>query len=247
MRPPPRLLEKGATEEERQLLVAGSVEQPSEDWMRSSRLALGLGSGLVAATVSTSVAAGAKAGLPIAVKIAALLSISAVVGSVAFVALHREAPAPPARSLVASPAPANPAPPPQVVESLPSEPSPADLVAEPAPVPTSVTKSPALGAAPSSTSSAKSLASEIAAIDEIKQLLVGGDPSAALSAIAKYRRDYPKPALGPEASVLEVQALTARGDRARAVALAKRFVKMYPSSPHARQFESLLSEAPHDP
>ena len=120
-------------------------------------------------------------------------------------------------------------------------------VAEPAPVPTGVTKPPALAAAPSSTSSPKSLASEIASVDEIKQLLVGGDPSAALNAIAKYRRDYPKPALGPEASVLEVQALTARGDRARAVALAKRFVKMYPSSPHARQFEALLSEAPHDP
>ncbi len=102
-------------------------------------------------------------------------------------------------------------------------------------------------AASSPAASPKTLSSEIASLDEIKHLLVGGDPSAALAAISKYRRDYPKPALGPEATVLEVQALTARGDSARAVALARRFVKMYPSSPHARQFEEMLSTPTHDP
>jgi hypothetical protein len=253
MKGPPRLLEKGATDVERSLLVAGSVEQPSEDWMKSSRVALGLGAGLTAATVSTSVAAGAKAGIPTAVKIvAAVFSVTAAVGSALYLSHDRNlsgssasidrsaASEATAIQTVMTPA--------AEVAQKPAEPAaepaaPADLVSDheaPQPRPSSPPVSSPLAASP------KTLGSEIASLDEIKNLLSGGDPAAALAAIVKYRRDYPKPALGPEATVLEVQALTARGDRARAALLARRFIKMYPSSPHARQFEQLLS-TPHDP
>jgi hypothetical protein len=97
--------------------------------------------------------------------------------------------------------------------------------------------------------SPKTLSAEVAVLDTVKQLLVAGDPASALNALAKYHASFPAAVLGPEATVLEVQALMAQGDaahRARAVGLARRFVKLHPTSPHASQLEAVLSNA-HEP
>jgi hypothetical protein len=95
----------------------------------------------------------------------------------------------------------------------------------------------------------KTLSAEVASLDNVKRYLVADNPAAALNALAKYHASFPAPMLGPEATVLEVQVLMADGDaghRARAIALARRFVRMHPTSPHAPQLEMLISKA-HEP
>src|SRR5204863_7988129 len=80
-------------------------------------------------------------------------------------------------------------------------------------------------------SSPKTLSAEVTSLDGVKQSLVTGNPSAALAALGKYHASFPAPMLGPEATVLEVEALMAMGDqahRARAIAIARRFVRMHP-------------------
>jgi len=230
---PPRLLEEGATETERTLLRAAVATGPSERWMRQTRTALGLTAGLATASNSVSAAASSKLGAVLVLKwLGASLATAALVGSVAFVIRERAKPAP-----VALPAIEN-----EVVVA-PSEPAP-DLAATPveaAPLVAPVTAPQRL---PPPKQNPKTLGLEIASLDAVKQSVVARNPAAALNALAKYHADFPAPLLGPEATVLEVQALMSDGDsshRARAIALARRFVKMHPTSPHAPRLETLIS------
>jgi hypothetical protein len=235
MRGPPRLLESGAaTEIERSLLRAGLDDRPSDEWMRDTRALLGLATGVAAASTIASTAAAAKWGTPVALKwLAALLATSTIVGSAALVAHRRALPAP-----VAFPA---------IEEQLtftPSEAPPSAPAAEQATLQESPPAAPSRPERAAGTP--KTLGAEVAQLDSVKQFLVAGNAAAALNALAKYHFHFPTPMLGPEATVLEVQALMAQGDathRARAIALARRFVKMHPTSPHASQLEMLISKA----
>ena len=48
--------------------------------------------------------------------------------------------------------------------------------------------------------------------------------------------------LSPEATVLRIQALQLAGDRAAAAALAQRFIRAFPKSPHVPRLRALAGE-----
>jgi hypothetical protein len=238
MRSPVRLLEDGATATERTLLRAGLAEEPSESWMRDTRAALGLATGLAAASTIASVAPAAKWSAPLFFTwLGGLLAATVVVGSLTFVAGRRVAPAPVVLPVVDD----------RVATAAPeSVPEPAPAADENMPVESAPT---APRRAERALGTPKTLSAEIASLDSVKQYLVTDNPAAALNALARYHASFPAPMLGPEATVLEVQVLMADGDvghRARAIALARRFVRMHPTSPHAPQLEMLISKA-HEP
>lgn len=107
--------------------------------------------------------------------------------------------------------------------------------------------SPKVAAAPSAARPGPaSLGEEVAAIDAARKALLAGDTSGALRALDDYDRRFPGGMLGPEASVLRIEALARRGDRATATRLAKAFLVSHPRSPHASRLRSLLDlgEAP---
>jgi outer membrane protein assembly factor BamD (BamD/ComL family) len=55
----------------------------------------------------------------------------------------------------------------------------------------------------------------------------------ALRIADQYRTDYPNGELAPEAEVVAIEALAARGDQPALAARAARFLARYPSDPHA--------------
>jgi hypothetical protein len=98
---------------------------------------------------------------------------------------------------------------------------------------------------PSPASSA--LADEIAALDGAREALASGDASRALRALDARDRAFPRGALGPEATVLRIEALALRGDRAAATRLAEAFLAASPRSPHASAIRTLLGLAAPEP
>jgi hypothetical protein len=88
----------------------------------------------------------------------------------------------------------------------------------------------------SSTSSSKrppapSLFEEQRSIESARAALVRGDAGAALAALDGYQRDYAQGQFGPEALALRVEALSKRGDLARARSLSDEFRQRYPHHP----------------
>ena len=94
---------------------------------------------------------------------------------------------------------------------------------------------------PSPASSA--LADEIAALDSAREALASGDASRALRALDARDRAFPRGALGPEATVLRIEALVQRGDRATATRLAEAFLAASPRSAHASRIRTLVGLA----
>ena len=88
---------------------------------------------------------------------------------------------------------------------------------------------------------ASSLSDEVTALQIARTALVGHDAGAALSALDRYKIHFPAGRLLPEATVLRIQALIERGDRAQAAALAERFESSNPKSPYADRIRSILS------
>lgn len=83
------------------------------------------------------------------------------------------------------------------------------------------------------------IAREIAALDGARAALERNDPTAALAAVDSLEREGAV-ALGPEATVIRVQALLARGETAKATALARRFLAENPSTPHATRMREVI-------
>ena len=77
------------------------------------------------------------------------------------------------------------------------------------------------------------LAEEMHLLDAARRALASGDPRSALATLNDYERAFPSGALRPEASVLEVRALLATGDRAGAEALGQSVIERAPQSEHA--------------
>jgi hypothetical protein len=210
------------------------------------RILAGLGiAGAVATTTSTaasSLVAG-KAGLfkGTSAVVAKWVAVSAVVGLgstgviVARSHLH-------ARDLARSSAPASaPAPEPRAAVRDQAPPTPAaanEVVNEPAPVATVAPRENRVSAP-----AAPKLSEELAAIQVARTALASHDPAAALAALDRYKARFPAGRLAPEATVLRIDALVERGDRAEAAALAERFEASNPRSPYAGRIRSILSRS----
>ena len=108
---------------------------------------------------------------------------------------------------------------------------------------------PAGAAAGTPRPAAPSLADEVAALDNVSQVM-GSDPQAALAQLEKHDKQFAGGALGPEAMVLRIEALARSGDKARATALANEFFAKHGDSPLRGRVQSILaklrSDAPSD-
>jgi outer membrane protein assembly factor BamD (BamD/ComL family) len=89
-----------------------------------------------------------------------------------------------------------------------------------------------------------SLPAEVAVLDGARRALADGDPGRALSELSRYDRDFPNGMLSQEATLIRIEALVSKGDRARARALADRYLAAHPNSSHAARVRSLLGDKP---
>ena len=92
-------------------------------------------------------------------------------------------------------------------------------------------------------SPASSLAEQVRSLDRARVALGFGDAGTALDEIAHYRKAWPQGVFLTEASVLEIEALAARGQRALAAARAASFVAAHPDSPQAERLRRLIPVA----
>jgi len=102
---------------------------------------------------------------------------------------------------------------------------------------------PTRGVAPATRDEASSLAAEVAELDMARSALDARTPDDALAALRRYLRDFPKGKLVPEAQVMGIEALAAKGDRARVSKEATRFLARYPNAPQRTRVEQLRAEA----
>lgn len=85
-----------------------------------------------------------------------------------------------------------------------------------------------------------SLSEQVQSLDRARLALAARDSSSALSEIARYRATWPSGVFLTEASVLEIEALAARGERSTARARAADFVAAHPDSPQADRLRALI-------
>jgi len=85
-----------------------------------------------------------------------------------------------------------------------------------------------------------SLAEQVQSLDRARVVLASGDSSSALAEIARYRATWPQGVFLTEASVLEIEALAARGERSLARARAADFVAAHPDSPQSDRLRALI-------
>jgi hypothetical protein len=253
---PVRLLDEGGSGLLRALLSAAREEQPPGAALRHTLTAVGVGAALTAHGASAASAAGtaravggaalgsakgaAKSTLVVVVK---WLSIGALTGGVASSALYAVSGAltpPPARvapSAAAEPALAvSPGPPPAAarVADVPEIPAPPAVVTPPAPQ--------AAVPAPSQPEAdpGAPLSAEVAALDSVRQAVKLADAPRALALLSDYEARFPDGRMLPEALYLRLEAFTMKGDKSDAEAVARRILRVYPSSPHAARARAVL-------
>ncbi len=88
-------------------------------------------------------------------------------------------------------------------------------------------KNPATGTA----TAASTLMEEIRLLDRVRDAMSVGAPRRALAEIQGYDQRYPRGALGPEATVLRIEALDQAGDSQSARALGRQFLAQHPKNP----------------
>jgi hypothetical protein len=91
------------------------------------------------------------------------------------------------------------------------------------------------------------LAAEVAALDRARVALAAGDAARAVRELDQYQKDFPRGILGQEALVLRIEALVRSGNAAAARALADRFLRASPGSPHAARIRTLVGGPAGDP
>ena len=87
---------------------------------------------------------------------------------------------------------------------------------------------------------------ELAAIDSARKALAQGNAALASRLLDRYSARFPKPRLGAEATVLRIETMMARGDRAGASRLGKAFLANNSKSPYARRVRSLIGDTASD-
>jgi len=241
-----RMDESWPTDAERALLRAGANEAPPRRALRRTLAAVAASGTVLGAGTP---AAGAAMAASLTWKVVALSGLVVGIG-VGAMRWHSHA-----THGTAVPATAEPAPHAIVgapLEAVAQAPPSAMREVEPAvdsrtSAPSPVAIHPAKSSASPKTSAAADLPAEVAALDAARQALAAGNAGDALRRIGLYERDFPGGVLREEATVLRIEALLRRGDRAGARALATRFLAMAPSSTHATRIRSLLNEASRGP
>jgi TolA-binding protein len=226
-----RWSEEDATAEELSLLDVARRRRALPAQRAAVLSALGVG---VATT--TAAAAGVAGVGGLATKLVGLALLASVGVGVGVTLLHSgadkrpQAPAPSAATLPAATmttaSTAASAAPPEPFDA-PREPT-AKVLAKPKPAP----------------AASSSLSRELQVLKQAHDALGKGNPNGALSALDDYHARFPQGVLGAEETVIRVQALLARGDRARAAAVAHQFSKAHPDSLYARRVEQLVSGVP---
>ena len=113
----------------------------------------------------------------------------------------------------------------------------------PAPPAHRAARASAVHASPASStrgSTGSSLAEQVQSLDRARVALTSGDAGSALREIAHYRAAWPDGVFLTEASVLEIEALAARGERSLARTRAADFVAAHPDSPQADRLRALV-------
>jgi TolA-binding protein len=87
------------------------------------------------------------------------------------------------------------------------------------------------------------LSEEVETLQRARKALASGSPDAALRELRAYSQRFPHGALASEETVLRVQALLARGENQKAVALADRFAAAHAESPLASRVQELVRAA----
>jgi hypothetical protein len=244
---PRRIVDGGAGEWERQVLLSAEADAPTQLFRR--RLANRLGA-LAAAAVTSAGAGPAKLlGAGVLVKWLGMGVIAGVVGGSAVYAVRSTGSGRPTGSPAVSTRSAAP-----VVASSPAVATPHVEVQPPVTPPLDAAKAPkealassfveSSGPVPDATASAPRastrLADEMAVIHEVRATLAAREPARASSQLDDYARAFPAGLLRVEAEVLRIEALFALGNRAEADRRARRFVSDHAGSPYVRRVRSML-------
>jgi hypothetical protein len=137
-----------------------------------------------------------------------------------------------------------PSAPPAAAEPSPASPTPARAIAAAPAAPDGAGRpaatEPAAPREASPTDARASLRAEVASLDKARGALGRGDGAGALRELDRHAAEFPRGALGPEATVLRIDALTRTGQRAAAEALAERFLASPAHAAHATRVHSIL-------
>jgi hypothetical protein len=95
----------------------------------------------------------------------------------------------------------------------------------------SAPRAPSATTAPAQAPAGTSLFDEQRVIESARAAVARGDATTALSTLDDYQRSYAQGQFGPEALALRVEALSTRGDLAKAGGLAAEFERRYPHHP----------------
>jgi hypothetical protein len=234
MTEPTRLIEEGGDELENSLLRLARSEGPSPEGRRKIMAGIAA-AGVTSLAAQTATASGAAKGLSV-VKWSLVAAVAVAIPAAIWLRNSgEEAPSKQVPSALKAPA--------TEVKATPLQPSQPEA---PAPAPLSLDDLPALpnetapsGAAPAAKQAQGSLADEVAQLQKAKLALKGGSPAQALNELGTYAQRFPKPALGAEATVLRIEALSQTGDSAHAKSLAESFLAKNPNSPYAARLRSL--------
>jgi hypothetical protein len=263
---PVRLLDEGGGELLRSLLSAAREEEPEAAALRRTLIAVGVGAALTTTAASASAAsvtagaasAGGVSGVggtaavgtakgaasSMALVVAKWLAIGALTGTVASSAVYSVsgALAPPPHADSSAPVlPVTPVVPqnslrPRDPVELQEIPRPPAVVSAPVPAPAIAEP---VGSQPKGDLGAP-LAAEVAALDNARQALRASDAARTLDLLANYETTFPEGRMLPEALYLRLEAFTLRGDKSNAEAVARRILRVYPSSPHAARARAVL-------
>lgn len=251
---PVRLLDEGGSGLLCALLSAAREEQPPGAALQRTLTAVGVGAALTAHGASAAKVAGTARALgsatlgtakgaatPTLVVVAKWLSIGALTGGIASSALYAVsgalAPPPPrvAPNATAEPAPAASLPPAATgVTNAPEIPAPSTLATRPAP------QVAAPVASQAEADPGAPLSAQVAALDSARQAVRLGDAARALELLRDYETRFPDGRMLPEALFLRLEAFTLQGDKSDAEAVARRILRVYPSSPHAARARAVL-------
>jgi hypothetical protein len=249
MSDPRRLSEGGGSDLEASLLRSARADGPSPFSRRKALVALGLAGSIGAVTTTTATTTATAALVKSSGTMVLLKWIGAgVVGGLltlgAVEIVHPDEPLPPIAParVAASPRTGSPVGAPKPVAQV----EPRREIVTPAPqAPEADTAPPAEEAPPKPAQPAPSakpnpFVEEMALIDAARAALAAGDASKAMRLLDERDRRFARGTFGQETTVVRIEALVHRGDRAAALRLGQAFLDAHPRSTAGSHVRSLL-------